>query len=773
MRRRSLLRAAAAGACSTASTYVLPAARDAKKLSGPLSASASSDTDVYLDEEFAGPYTGWRNVKTLHGAVGNGTTDDATAFQNALNALSNDNSVCPVLYIPAGTYRMMSTLTRASRRGLTILGEDPATTTILWDGASGGMMFGFQGTQFLRFGRLTLDGNGIAGRLLNIWKQTPDGAGYYFPTGFILEDIHFKDAQFGLSLARHSSSTSPSHGGTAELNIKRCKFTGHSIAAVQITDFNTLDVNFHCCLWDGNAIGITNTIGYPNTGLGAGSYQIWDSEFKNHSGTAMKMSTVSQFYFYNVRSRKNAGGFLYSASVGAACEVWMQACYDDGTIADSVNVGNFGCLGLIDNRFQRNGRTVVMSQSDARCVAVGNKVGNTGSWIKTGGSRLHQQNTVVFDSVPAELTFAYAPKVARTVFEVMPVNATSIQSAINSAVATGNRAKVHIPYGAHKVMPGQIVVPKNTDIEILGDGSTLWSNGTFLLAASISSSPVITIERPTKATIRSLAVDGQNRSPCVLSSSGASDTQSAGGRITMEFCHSTQPKGNAPGVLVNAGSKIALVQAISHLCEGALNHKAAFDVTGPVKLNIWGTLAINYLTGYKINNADVIAASIWYESSPTPYIDFTQAAATGSTGSGTLSVIGLVWASTSSTVIDLSRFDGDVLLACAYASGDIVGSGSGLRCLALGINTGEDTSTISASGGAMLATLQCQRGIYESNKPITNANVTNTLVTEMLANVRAQALDNLNVAVAASVSDLRIHDVWAMQQVDYGFKHAA
>lgn len=43
------------------------------------------------------------NVKS-HGAVGDGTTDDTTAFQNALNAASN--AAGDTVYVPAGRYKI-------------------------------------------------------------------------------------------------------------------------------------------------------------------------------------------------------------------------------------------------------------------------------------------------------------------------------------------------------------------------------------------------------------------------------------------------------------------------------------------------------------------------------------------------------------------------------------------------------------------------------------------------------------------------------------------
>src|SRR5262245_2228317 len=66
--------------------------------------------------EFKGALGGWINVQTdsrlaLH-AVGDGVVDDTAALQAALNyvATSNQYETTAVVYLPAGTYKVTSTL---------------------------------------------------------------------------------------------------------------------------------------------------------------------------------------------------------------------------------------------------------------------------------------------------------------------------------------------------------------------------------------------------------------------------------------------------------------------------------------------------------------------------------------------------------------------------------------------------------------------------------------------------------------------------------------
>ena len=83
-------------------------------------------------------------MKTNFGAVGDGMTDDTIAFQYALNALASPSSHASVLYIPAGTYKITSSLNYISTNcniyctGKSIIGESPTNTILKWQGDATG-----------------------------------------------------------------------------------------------------------------------------------------------------------------------------------------------------------------------------------------------------------------------------------------------------------------------------------------------------------------------------------------------------------------------------------------------------------------------------------------------------------------------------------------------------------------------------------------------------------------------------------------------------------
>ena len=98
------------------------------------------------------------------GAKGDGTTDDTAALQAAINALSNGG----VLTIPAGTYKITSTL-NIQNNGFILQGagagdnHDTGTAIVapcrfLWSGASGGTM-----VKIASAGTQVITGNGVSG----------------------------------------------------------------------------------------------------------------------------------------------------------------------------------------------------------------------------------------------------------------------------------------------------------------------------------------------------------------------------------------------------------------------------------------------------------------------------------------------------------------------------------------------------------------------------------------------------------------------------------
>src|SRR5262245_17420534 len=150
---------------------------------------------IHGQEEFAGPFGSWANVRQ-YGAKGDGVTDDSAAIQSALSNLGLASRPS-VLYLPGGTYNISSQLVLASRQGVTIVGEDPALVRIKWVGPAGGVMLWLNGVCYSRVSRLTFDGGGTASVLVD---QSWDGQQSCFDTGNEYSDDLFSESPAGIGI---------------------------------------------------------------------------------------------------------------------------------------------------------------------------------------------------------------------------------------------------------------------------------------------------------------------------------------------------------------------------------------------------------------------------------------------------------------------------------------------------------------------------------------------------------------------------------------------
>src|ERR1700679_1313963 len=94
-----------------------------------ISASGFAQAVSYYQtgEEFSGPFSSWKNVKTDFGAKGDGVTNDAPAINAAMSAMKvSAADSFSVLYFPAGTYLLNDSLYNPGNGydGMTIVGED-------------------------------------------------------------------------------------------------------------------------------------------------------------------------------------------------------------------------------------------------------------------------------------------------------------------------------------------------------------------------------------------------------------------------------------------------------------------------------------------------------------------------------------------------------------------------------------------------------------------------------------------------------------------------
>jgi hypothetical protein len=227
------------------------------------------------DEEFVGPFPSWRNVKTHYGAVGDGLADDTAAIQNALTELevARENG-WSVLYFPAGTYKITRTLTTNRTddngyKGCQILGEDPATTKLVWGSVTAENMFDLDGW-YLKVGRLSFDGNNVAVfglRRYNSWS-----------TSCALVDLWFENLAIGIYFDGVGA-------GQAEQLVQRCHFVNCSSGIVTLGQ-NSMDIWVWNSLFEDCEFGIKCI---------TGAFNAYNNVFLRSRGGDMTGSTHSGF----------------------------------------------------------------------------------------------------------------------------------------------------------------------------------------------------------------------------------------------------------------------------------------------------------------------------------------------------------------------------------------------------------------------------------------------------------------------------------------------
>ena len=248
----------------------------------------------------------WLNVKTNFGAVGDGVTDDTIAFEYALNALASPTSHANVLYIPAGTYKITSSLDFISTNcnmyctGKSIIGESPANTILKWQGdATGSAMLTLDGINRMQFDRLTLDGSGAEITLVN---ETMHQGCCYDGSNEYSDDV-FENAAVGIQAGDNSAGCC-----SAETKVDRDTFANMTKAGISLEDWNALDWYVRYSTFEHDHYGVTNIYG------AGGAVHLDHNLFEYNDTDAGWGNGSTQSYTYN--TSYYSGVFLVGSPFG-------------------------------------------------------------------------------------------------------------------------------------------------------------------------------------------------------------------------------------------------------------------------------------------------------------------------------------------------------------------------------------------------------------------------------------------------------------------------
>lgn len=486
------------------------------------------------DDEALGPFQSWANVRN-YGAVGDGVADDTISLQKAMNDLGQPGR-SSVLYFPIGKYRITKTLDLRDKYAITVTGESPTTTSIVWDGSPNGTMLTVNGVMLSQFSRLTWNGNRKAGTGIGQWfnhKQVKK------PSTFTRHvDEVFVDMGTGIAGGRMDSSDFGQLD--SETTILRTHFIRNSIAGVSLGSFNALD----WWIWDSEFIncarGVTNEFSAGNV-TGAGNFMVYRSVFRNSSVADISIGNTQWFSLHNntsVGSRR----FLQAGNVGrnGAQFILQNNRVIDTTDPVSISVGNMGPLIMIDNQIRStkigNGPVVAMSGSAAGrdVISIGNSytVKNPILLPEPKVDRLLtlQDKTVsrmsISDALPD--TPLVARNLNRRVLEV-PVGASAkmIQAIINIAASgTFDNPVIHLPSGEYP-LDNTLTIPARTRLQLVGDGVS----SCFIWNGSAGRN-MLELLGPSYATVRDLQFrPGTSRAATAIKIDNADQI---GGRILLD-----------------------------------------------------------------------------------------------------------------------------------------------------------------------------------------------------------------------------------------------
>lgn len=437
------------------------------------------------NEEFVGPFDSWANVKTRFGAKGDGKTDDTKKIQQAINQLANfqmnlntEKNPFTVIYFPAGTYIISETLLLEGKIGVSIIGEDPATTIIKWVGKNKDTMLLANGSAYFKISRFTWDGNGrrdieaVGVHWLTKWDRP--GSRSYASLNIELSDMDFRRCAIGIGGGTMYQQTGTG-SNDSEVTIRRCNFYDCTEAGIRITGFNALDYWIWYCRFNNCKIGVYNA---------HGNYHLYKCNF--NASTQVDIHNKGGYYT-SVRECYSFGSREFSFDEGVSCNPFKRI-FQKNTVVDyktfAIEYYHLGNLSLYDNNFSSK------LKNDTPDIGLGSwcpgfysvlSVNNRYTAKQNIRLNMERRNPMQFRDVrnttknmPMRRLEPVIPsrplKSERKVFEV-PQNATAeqIQRIINIASSSKTKAVIHFPPGKFR-LDRSLVIPQGSDLYIVGDG---------------------------------------------------------------------------------------------------------------------------------------------------------------------------------------------------------------------------------------------------------------------------------------------------------------
>ena len=775
------------------------------------------ESRTMLAAEFNGPLAGWLNVKAApYNAYGDGVHDDTAAIQAALNNADTANwastTYSPVVYLPAGTYKISSTLnlnTSAAGSvdaGTRLIGADPTTTTIVWTGAAGGTMITVLGMQEWQVCRLTLQGTnpGHSNSAGIILLGGGLSSGGNFNSGNSVTDDIFENAAIGLQGGN-------AYGSVSETTVERCRFLNTG-TGILVDNWNSLD----WWIWDSTFTDNTDAV--SNFGPdGPGDFMVIGSVFDDSTEADIDISNGDGPDLVESCFSTGSARFVWEhGEWGSACSL----CLQDNTVLDPTNPNgsagtaiefhDFTPLTMMDNVFRTTTPVVVFDNSweqgefvpAGQLLSVGDQFSYSGSPV-TGGSRvleINDQTAVNLAEISATppAPAAFLPLVARQTFVVDTATygytGTAIQNAINAAAAYdnangGNQAPVvDIPFGDYMVTQ-TITLPNGSDVQIVGD-SKAWCHESALFWAGATGGTVLDLGSESHVVLKDFSIYGEsarNNPPRAGNLIQVDNADQVGSRVYVDASDLGSYMTTDAGLLCDQldDTRVQLTSTGTSGIRVVGGAQAATGVSTPGITAVYGGCGAGalfntglYPTFSVQDGGTLLVASFWREGrSNAPVINLT--------GSGTLAVESMLDASytgsTATASIEAHGFNGQATFLntamvygdpSSYGRSDALVDGSAATQFLLADSGGLTDPTLvnnltNPSANAVALNNTHQLPDNSNVLPATNQGpAINAWLLSMLAPLRNDLPQALGADLAAGITDVQIFDVAANDGTD-------
>ena len=430
-------------------------------------------------EEFTGPFASWCDVKKRCGAYGDGVHDDTKAIQKAIDGLANyhlnvntGGNAYTVVYLPKGTYKISQTLYMAGQIGVSIIGEDPANTKIIWAGHDKDTMLWLNGSAYFSIARLSWNANSrnaieaIGIHWKNRWNTEKSRS--YASENMEIVDNFFEPGLF-VGIGGGSYFNEGFTGSNdSEIAIRRCIFNKMVNAGIDIKGFNALDY----WVWDCKFYSC-----YKAVSCWHGNYHIFNAYFENS-----RRADVFNFggYYTSVRYCVSNNSTAFSVDSGASCNPFKR-------VFESNEVNSYTEVPIHYSHLGKKLKSKNVVEYSSWCpgmyemLSLDNDFGSDSAVLMMNANKkmfTYNDKFKYVAGIKASKAFTMNPsaKTERKKFDV-PANATAaqIQDLINQANDyRGKRPVIHFPAGKY-VIDQTLEIPANSDIQFIGDGLALAS----------------------------------------------------------------------------------------------------------------------------------------------------------------------------------------------------------------------------------------------------------------------------------------------------------